>query len=140
MSSAYQIKTFRDRDDWIKLLFRVKASELSGPAKIVATRIALHLNIETGRRERHPVLKNLWGSHQKGARHDAPPAEGAPQARGSMPSSGVAETYGDRQGVSAHPQQPLPHPRALLSQPKVRASRRWTTRPDTIASVWSRSG
>ena len=48
-SSSWPIETFKDRDDWIKQILAVKVSTLSGPAKVVATRIAFHLNINTGR-------------------------------------------------------------------------------------------
>jgi hypothetical protein len=48
-SRIYHIATFEDRDAWIKLLFTVSACELSGAAKVVAARVALHLNIKTGR-------------------------------------------------------------------------------------------
>jgi hypothetical protein len=43
-SSTWRI--FRDRDEWIE---QVLACDLTATAKIVATRIALHHNIETGR-------------------------------------------------------------------------------------------
>jgi hypothetical protein len=46
-SSAYPIKTFKDRDAWIRLLLAVDADALSCTAKIVAIRIALHHNVET---------------------------------------------------------------------------------------------
>jgi len=42
-STAWQ--TFRDRDEWIEL---VLADDLTTAAKVIATRIALHHNIETG--------------------------------------------------------------------------------------------
>jgi hypothetical protein len=54
-SRAHNIKTFHD-DDWLELLLQVKASELSGAAKLVGTCIALHLDIETGRCERSSEL------------------------------------------------------------------------------------
>jgi Helix-turn-helix domain len=55
MSSAYQIKTFRDRDDWIKHILAV--GELSAAAKVVAVRLAMHLNVETG--QCNPSIEKL---------------------------------------------------------------------------------
>jgi hypothetical protein len=46
-SNAWQ--TFKDRDDWIKMMLAVDANALSCTAKIVGSRIAMHHNIETGR-------------------------------------------------------------------------------------------
>jgi hypothetical protein len=47
-SRAWPIKTFKDRDDWIKLLFAVDCATLTHGAKVLASRIALHHNIDTG--------------------------------------------------------------------------------------------
>ncbi|UGY03263.1 helix-turn-helix domain-containing protein [Bradyrhizobium quebecense] len=44
-SRAWPIKTFRDRDQWLELML---CSKLGCAAKIVAIRIALHHNVETG--------------------------------------------------------------------------------------------
>jgi hypothetical protein len=52
----YTIKTFRDRDDWMERLLQIKASELSGAAKLVAVCIALHLDLETRRCDRSSEL------------------------------------------------------------------------------------
>lgn len=46
--TTWPIKTFKDRDEWIKLLLATDADALSCTAKIVAARVALHHNIETG--------------------------------------------------------------------------------------------
>jgi hypothetical protein len=43
------ITNLSDRDTWIDQLLQVEACELSGAAKVVATCIALNLNLETGR-------------------------------------------------------------------------------------------
>lgn len=48
-SHSWPIKTFRDRDEWIKLLLAVKGTTLCPGAKVIAVRLALHLNIEDGR-------------------------------------------------------------------------------------------
>ena len=44
-SRCWPIKTFKDRDQWVELML---GSKLGCAAKIVATRIALHHNVETG--------------------------------------------------------------------------------------------
>src|SRR5581483_7008473 len=77
--AAFPIKAFKDRDDWIIALL---ASELSCTAKIIATRIALHHNIETGRCDpsiatlaagagvsKNTVLRSLRESEQAGWVH-----------------------------------------------------------------------
>jgi hypothetical protein len=40
--------TFKDRDDWIKLMLAADGDELCPGAKIVGTRIARHHNVDTG--------------------------------------------------------------------------------------------
>jgi hypothetical protein len=45
-SRTYKVKTFRDRDDWLRLL--LAADELCPGAKVVGARVALHRNVETG--------------------------------------------------------------------------------------------
>ena len=47
-SHAFTIKTFRDRDDWVKLVLAAEGDTLSAPARNVAIRIAFHHNVETG--------------------------------------------------------------------------------------------
>jgi hypothetical protein len=47
-STPWSVKTFRDRDEWIKLLLAVDVDELSCTAKIVGARTAFHHNVETG--------------------------------------------------------------------------------------------
>ncbi|MET4788260.1 hypothetical protein ABIF64_000438 [Bradyrhizobium japonicum] len=47
-SSAHPIKTFRDRDEWMRHLLAIDIATLSHGAKILAMRVALHLNVETG--------------------------------------------------------------------------------------------
>ena len=48
-SRTHTIKTFRDRDEWVKLVLAAEGDTLSAPARNVAIRIAFHHNIETGR-------------------------------------------------------------------------------------------
>jgi Helix-turn-helix domain len=66
-SRIHIIKTFRDRDDWIKLLLAADGDTLSTTAKIVATRVAFHHNIETGRCD--PSLDTLASGISMSARH-----------------------------------------------------------------------
>jgi hypothetical protein len=47
-SRTLPITTFKDRDAWIKHMLAVDCAMLSHGAKVVASRIALHHNIETG--------------------------------------------------------------------------------------------
>lgn len=47
-SPSWPIKAFADRDDWLKLLLAVDSDALSSSAKVVAIRIALHHNVESG--------------------------------------------------------------------------------------------
>jgi helix-turn-helix protein len=47
-SEAYPIKTFKDRDAWIRLMLAIDVATLSHGAKILGVRVALHLNVETG--------------------------------------------------------------------------------------------
>jgi hypothetical protein len=50
-------KTFKDRDDWIRLLLAADGDTLCPAAKIVATRIALHHNVKTG--QCNPAIGDL---------------------------------------------------------------------------------
>jgi hypothetical protein len=56
-NNIYPITTFKDRDDWIKLLLAADGDELSPANKIVGARIAFHHNIETG--QCNPSLAQL---------------------------------------------------------------------------------
>jgi len=47
-SRTHNITSFKDRDDWIKAIVAVDCEEISPTAKIVAIRIALHHNVESG--------------------------------------------------------------------------------------------
>jgi hypothetical protein len=47
-SRVYNITTFLNRDDWIRLLLAADSDEPSPGAKVVGARIALHHNVETG--------------------------------------------------------------------------------------------
>ena len=49
-SRIYNIATFKDRDDWVRLLLAIEGETLSATAKIVGIRIAFHHNVETGQR------------------------------------------------------------------------------------------
>src|ERR1700751_3876503 len=44
-SRIHHITTFKDRDEWLELLFA--ADELSPSAKVLRARVALHHNVET---------------------------------------------------------------------------------------------
>jgi hypothetical protein len=48
-SRAFPISEFKHRDTWIRQLLAVDGGILSAGAKVVGVRIALHLNVETGR-------------------------------------------------------------------------------------------
>ena len=68
-SRVYIIKTFRDRDEWIKLMLAVDSDTLSPTHKIVAARIAFHYNIETGRCDPSlPTLANGTGMSERNVR------------------------------------------------------------------------
>jgi hypothetical protein len=54
-SRAHIIKTFRDRDNWIKLLLAANGESLG--AKVVGARIAHHHNVETG--QCNPKIETL---------------------------------------------------------------------------------
>jgi hypothetical protein len=47
-SSAWPIKTFLERDEWIKLMLATDCALLGHGEKLLATRIALHHNVTTG--------------------------------------------------------------------------------------------
>jgi hypothetical protein len=52
---AFDIRKFEDRDNWMRLL--LADAKLSSSAKVVAQRLALHLNIKSGRCD--PSLERL---------------------------------------------------------------------------------
>ncbi|WP_164937282.1 helix-turn-helix domain-containing protein [Bradyrhizobium vignae] len=47
-NNAWPIKTFKDRNAWIELLFAANRDTLGASEKIVGARIALHHNVDTG--------------------------------------------------------------------------------------------
>jgi len=65
--TVHAIETFKDRDNWIKLLLAADGGTLSTTAKIVATRVAFHHNIETGRCD--PSLGTLASGTSMSDRH-----------------------------------------------------------------------